>query len=397
MDDETNDVAGKGLKVAHLNVRSIMGGHKLEMVRNQIEGNSIDVFTMSESWLSKAIPDRIIECMNYNVVRLDWNWNDAGDGEALPKRGGGVLNFIKSNIKYSETRYEGLNVSCKNVEMLWVALDISNMRPVVVVTIYRPPQGDHKRCNTIINEAFERANLKDNTDIFLLGDFNVNFADKTHAKTRDLDFTTRALGLKQLIKSSTRTTSRNGEISESQLDLILSNSDNIANSGTLYYNISDHLAVLVTRKKRAASRQRVEFSGRSFKNYVCEDFQNDPTNLDWGPFYDSRERNKLWEFMEEKILQLVNRSCLIKKYKVRARREPWVTNEAIEAIKDKDRLLRKAKRSGKAEDWEIARRVRNLVGRDLENLRSDFLKRQQETYKNDPKKFWKNIAAIFPS
>ena len=44
-----------------------------------------------------------------------------------------------------------------------------------------------------------------------------------------------------------------------------------------------------------------------------------------------------------------------------------------------------------------ARRIRNQVGRDLENLRADFLKRQQENNTNDPKKFWKNITAIFPS
>ena len=37
------------------------------------------------------------------------------------------------------------------------------------------------------------------------------------------------------------------------------------------------------------------------------------------------------------------------------------------------------------------------MGRDLENLRADFLKRQQEDNKNDPKKIWNNIASIFPS
>ena len=232
--------------------------------------------------------------------------------------------------------------------------------------------------------------------LILLGDFNINFKDKGQARTRDLDFTTRALGLTQLIQASTRTAFRNEALIESQLDLIFSNSEHIAEAKTLDYNVSDHLAVLVTRKKKATCKERVEFTGRTYKNYVKEDFQNALNDIDWGPFFEIREPNELWNLLENNILRLADNTCPIKKFRVSAQREPWVTNEAIEAIKDKDSLLKRAKRTRKATDWEAARRARNRVGRDLENLRSDYLKRQQEINKNDPKKFWKNIAAIFP-
>ena len=62
--------AGRGLNIAHLNVRTMLGRHKFEMVRNQIESSNIDAFKISESSLSKAIPDRVIECMNY-IDRTD--------------------------------------------------------------------------------------------------------------------------------------------------------------------------------------------------------------------------------------------------------------------------------------------------------------------------------------
>ena len=390
-------MAGKGLNIAHLNVRSIMGGHKFEMVRNQIENSNIDIFTISESWLTKAVPDRVVECMNYNTVRLDRSWSEAGDDSMLPKRGGGLMGYISNKVKYSDTKYDKLNVSFRDVEMLWLAIEISNLRPIVVVIIYRPPQGDHKKCNTIINEAFEKANLKDNTDIFLLGDFNVDFNDKPSNKVRDLDFTTRALGLTQLVKSDTRATFRNGITTGTKIDLIFSNSDHIANSTTLDLNISDHLAVMVTRKKRPVAREKTEFMGRSYRRYIKEDFQNNLNTLDWAPFYELEDPNELWDFMEREILYQANAFCPMKKLRVNAQREAWITNEAIEAIRDKDRVLRKAKKTGKAEDWEAARRTRNRVGRDLENLRADFLKRQQENNVNDPKKIWKNILSIFPS
>ena len=275
IDEEKVVKVGKGINIAHLNIRSIMGGHKFEMVRNQVEGSNIDVFTLSESWLTDAVPDRVVECMNYSIVRLDRKWKDVDGRGSLPKRGGGLANFIKNSIKYSDTKYEELNVSCKDVEMLWVALEIDNLRPIVVVTIFRPRQGDSKRCNSIINNAFERANLKDNAEVFMVGDFNVNFSYKQAIKTKELDFMAKLLGLKQVIKSSTRTSFRDEIKLESQLDLIFTNSDHVAEAKTLNYNISDHMAVLVTslRKKRVPVKEKTEFLGRSYKNYVKEDFQ----------------------------------------------------------------------------------------------------------------------------
>ena len=389
---------GKGLGMIHLNVRSLMGGHKFEMVRSQIETSNADIFSISESWLSKAVPDRVIECMNYNVVRLDRSWNVEGENSQFAKRGGGVACYIKSNIKYSDTTYEGLNKSCKDLEMLWISIDIANMRPVVLVVVYRPPQGDHKKCIEIIDEAFVRANLKDNTDIFMMGDFNINMADKTSNKSKDLEFTTRALGLNQLVKSHTRIAFNNGVNTSTKLDLIFSNSDCIAEVKTLNYNISDHLAVAVVRKKKYKRiDKKINFEGRSYKNYNRVNFQNTLSNSDWARFYRETDPTILWDIMEKKILEQANNFCPIRSFKVKEIREPWITNEAIEALRDKNKLLQKARKSGKEDDWVAAKVARNRIGRDLENLKADFLKNQQQIHKNDPKKFWNTILSIFPS
>ena len=387
MEDQIDvNAVGRGFNLIHLNVRSLLGGHKFDMVRNQIENSNADIFSLSETWLTKAVPDRVIECMNYNVVRLDRNWNDQGNGIDGPKRGGGLSCFIKSSIKYSDTKFEALNKSCKDIEMLWVNIEINNMRPMVLVVVYRPPQGDCKKCNELLNEAFERANLKDNSDIFLMGDFNTNLADKNSIGVKELEFTTKALGLKQLVNSYTRIAFRNGEYSRTKLDLIFSNSEFIAEVKTLNYNISDHLAVVVTRKKEKVVKEKIDFKGRSYKNYDKQSYQNNLVNEDWGRFYEENNPNTLWDIYEAKILNQANHFCPIKAYKVKALREPWITNEAIEAIRDKDKLLQKAKKNRREADWVAAKIARNRVGRELENLRADFLKTQQENFRNDPEK-----------
>ena len=76
--------------------------------------------------------------------------------------------------------------------------------------------------------------------------------------------------------------------------------------------------------------------------------------------------------------------------------DPWITREIIEVIKDKDRLIKKAKLSGKEGDWETAKVARNFVTSQVRNLKSDFLIEEQENNVDDPKKYWGTISSIIP-
>ena len=69
---------------------------------------------------------------------------------------------------------------------------------------------------------------------------------------------------------------------------------------------------------------------------------------------------------------------------------------SMEEIKDKDLALRRARHSGKLEDWATAKLERNRVGRLVEQVKSDFLREQQEELTDDPKKFWRLIKTIVP-
>ena len=216
MDDNLDvNTLGRGLHVAHLNVRSLLGKGKADLIRHQIAESKIDVFTISESWLNKQIPDQQIEIPGYTVARLDREWGGQAGGE--PKKGGGLACFIKQGIKFSESRLKDRNISNKNLEMQWVQLEIPNIRPLVIVNIYRPPQGDYKECCTLLLEAFNAVDLKDNTDLFLLGDFNIDWDDKKNLSTKELLFTTGALGLKQLVGEPTRFSFRDGVGKRSKL------------------------------------------------------------------------------------------------------------------------------------------------------------------------------------
>ena len=60
----------------------------------------------------------------------------------------------------------------------------------------------------------------------------------------------------------------------------------------------------------------------------------------------------------------------VKLFKTKVIRDPWITHEIIELIKDKDRALKKAKRSGNPLHWQTARRLRNDCLRIVRNAKA---------------------------
>ena len=57
----------------------------------------------------------------------------------------------------NEFRYAHLNNSSRDLEMQWVSLEVKNMRRMIIVKIYRPPQGGYKAACKLIHNAIKGA------------------------------------------------------------------------------------------------------------------------------------------------------------------------------------------------------------------------------------------------
>ena len=66
-------------------------------------------------------------------------------------------------------------------------------------------------------------------------------------------------------------------------------------------------------------------------------------------------------------------------------------------MKERDRCLQIRLKSKSEIDKKKMRRMRNMVNTAVKNARADFVKEQLETYKNDPKMFWKELNTLIPN
>ena len=173
-------------------------------------------------------------------------------------------------------------------------------------------------------------------ELYLLGDFNINFNNKTDPDVRKLvnfqDLTT----LKQLITDNTR--------NNNCIDLIFTNSDSIGGSDVLDINISDHDLIYVTHKHQTSKHNRVTFTGRSYRDYEKERFTLELQTLNWEPFWNIEVPDKCWDYIVNSIEKIINPMSPLRERTVREKGEIWMTNEILELIYDKDRAWKIAKK-----------------------------------------------------
>ena len=321
----------KGLKLVHLNVRSLP--KKIDQLRLTLHGVNVDVFTISESWLRSALGSKLFDIDGYRIFRLDRE--SCGLNK---KRGGGLVTYVNEKHAPLASKMENLDISTRHLEAQWIKIDRPNCRDIIIGNMYRPPSGNLDLAIAYLDETLKSLNLQ-KVDIFLLGDLNINFKNKKSAEFKKISFLFKSNGLSQLITKTTRNTDK----TKSLLDVIVTNSKYVSKAGTLDHFISDHQPIYVVKKKKRDSRPKVEFRGRSYRNYNGEEYKRKLLECDWESFYAIDEPNAAWEYMLDQFTPLVNEMCPIRDYSIKNYRPDWVTNELLEQIKDRDYFFCKAR------------------------------------------------------
>ena len=188
------------------------------------------VVSFNVTKIDSTIDNSHIEIDGYVVVRNDRN-----------RHGGGVAMYVHNTVNYKLR--EGLTYS--EIESISIQVKVSNSKPFIVTSIYRPPGKPVEYFNEL-DKLFNSIDAEDNETIYL-GDTNCDLLDFTNNDTKHLMRLLAKLHLVQLIKSPTRTTATTKTV----VDHIITNRpESVSKSGVLSCGISDHDAVFMTKHKR---------------------------------------------------------------------------------------------------------------------------------------------------
>ena len=379
--DDVNDLNGaNGLKVVQLNCRSIYG--KIEEIKYLYK--DVDILSCSETWLSGMMPDSMVSIPNMELFRWD---REKGYPNGVTKhKGGGVACYISNKMNLDCQLIPDLTFTNKDIELMSLRGVYMFGKIITIISIYRPPDGSIENFFSILNKIFDE-NPLGNNDLWLLGDFNIDFLKRLDIKTKKLYEFLRLNGLKQHIKVPTRFTG----FGKSCIDFIISNIDDahIVACGTLNDVISDHLPVYMCVKRPRNNPEFTKIKGRTYKNYNKINFQNLIKVENWGAYYQLGDPSELWNYILKIVRRHLDIMCPLKYIRFRLDSPPWINQEVIELINDRSMCYKIAKSSGQVEDIRNARQARNRINRFIKSAKSNFIKETLNQHKNNPKKFWK--------
>ena len=379
----------KGMHVAQLNTRSMV--NKWDVIKAQFVNSNLHIISFTETWLHEKLPSGFFNLSNdYDFIRQDRGWSEPNSN--IIKKGGGVGTYIRNSLNYSENTHKHLNRNSRNIESQWISILQKPNKTILLCNTYRPPQGNIERFLEIIEENLNDIDLT-KVELILMGDLNIDVLDKKNPATKKLLDIIKQYGLKQLIKEPTRY----AEAKHSCIDLFITNSDIISRSGVTNVHLSDHQMILLTRKKMKMKRKSCDFIGRSYRNYNKEDFQRKLQESSWNEFNTTNDVSEKWSYLINKISLEIEKTCPLKKFKIKQIKEPWPSPDLIELIKDKDKALKTAKKEKDPNLWKEAKRIRNNCTRRLRQARADYISENLNNNAGDQKKFWRNIQGLIPN
>ena len=269
------------------------------------------------------------------------------------------------------------------MEVQYIILNKGNYKTIHFINLYRPPDGNSNVFFEKLTALMTTLTQVRGREYIIMGDFNINTKKKSVDRGK-LELFQTTFGLKQLIKEFTHK-NPNGE--NTTLDLILTNSLEVFNSGVSYVTVSDHYPTFVTRKHVAVPKVPLRFVGRTYKNYVADNFTTGLKNVNWQTFWDTNDPTIAWTILLDKVHFLLDFTCPIKTFNITQKKKEWVTNDLIVLFKDRDQAMQKYRRTLDDDDHNIAIFLRNLANEEKRLARNKYNKQKFETYKNKPKEY----------
>ena len=330
-------IQSRGLKIVHQNCRSLF--NNMANLTTLFSGQKNIIITLSETHIeSHSAHDNnsLYEIPGFSFIKRNRNKG----------KGGGVAMYIPDNINWN--RREDLENT--NIECIWVEIFPQKAKSFLIGCIYRPPDSSYylpKNWKDYFSDMLINVNNVEKETI-LLGDININYKKRT--EHRDEKGIIAGQGFKQLIKDPTRITAD----SSSLIDVLVSNKPStISKTAVIPLSLTDHDCITCVRKLNNTKTPQREIYSRNYKSYDPYSFINELRSYDWEPLYQCTNVNNAWRFFKNILLTSINHHGPLVKKRVKGKYCPWLSVEIKTTMNNRDKILRKARKSRKGADWLI--------------------------------------------
>ena len=373
----------KGIRLAHINLRSLP--QKLDQLRCLLHDKPIDILSVNETFLTSDITDDDLCIPGYCIYRKDRG----------SRHGGGVALYINDNFNCIPLNSNDIP-NADRVECLWLQITRNKRKPVVVGTMYRPPNSNQQYSEDILDILEYVTNVHDS--VIVMGDLNYNCMLRSDDDAYDSNISVieQLTGLTQLVEEPTRVTLS----SSSLIDVILtSHPDQHARTGVIPLALSDHyMPYTVIDGVRPHTTKAHVIRFRDYKRFDTNDFIRE--------LYQTLPRvhqemtdgqltiSEAWSLWRSTFDNICSKHAPLKTVRVKDRHNPWMTNELLQLMYERDCLHRKATANKNSDIWEQYKQSRNRVVYAIKQAQKTYYQDRVASQHGNKSAMWSSLKPI---
>ena len=371
----------------HINIHSLPAKiDKLRTLISSLQNINIEIqfLLLCETFLSDN---------NYNLYKIP-GYNLICKNRPTGKRGG-IAMYIKDNINYRIRPDLEINIE-KEFESLFIDTTINNEN-IIVGEIYRVPNTNEKV--SIARYELILKQIQNTKARVLLGtDQNFDYLKiLNHRNTYDLFNHFLSSGLIPTTTIPSRITHTSATLIDN-IYVDLRHDIRHIHSGTLIYDISDHLPIFFFYGKIAKQKSKsMVFSCRKLDNNNMKLITEDLAKRDF-TFIHTLSVDNAYENFTKLLTDIIDIHAPIKEIKIHPRKiiyNPWMTPALLQSSKTLNKLYRKQLDKPRTHSSHLQYTTYRQTYNKLKRLRKkEYYTNLFENYKDDIRKTWRTLNSI---
>ena len=266
------------------------------------------------------------------------------DTVASKSKGGGLLIYTRDSLSADDTVYSSLNVNTYELECQFLNITKKHCKDIVIINCYRLPDNRSIESRTfaidkIINNI-KSINNYQNKYYMIVGDLNLSVErddldpESNAIHTKDyIDKLCNEINLVNLIDKSTCFRG----MSQSTIDLILTNISHVYSHGILDYGDYDHRPVYLAKRRQHDEIRSEKVKVRNMKLFDPKKLDEILEKIEWNKLKHN-DLNIYWHNLKQKLIQICDEICPFKNIKLQQNLPPWYHADLAILRMERDRL-----------------------------------------------------------
>ena len=388
--------ANRGIKLAHWNAGSAHLCNKMNELEQVVSGLHPHVLGISEANFKLGHDLDDVQLKDYDLILSKTIENE----ELKISR----IACYKHSSMVGKVREDLMSSSFSSI---WLELGLPGKKKFLVCQLYREWQymGQADRDSRSIPqqmvrwlmflEQWERA-LASGKEVIVLGDVNLDHlkfddAGQLQPLVDKMFEQVYPHGVYQCVQGPTR--SWPGQTDSGPDHIYTNRPEKLSKPEVQFRGFSDHRLIFATKYCKNI-RQNIRYcKKRSYKNFHEQEFLAEVQQLSWWDVYSSNEVDEAVHLFTKKLTDILKRRAPVKKFQIRAKYAPWISEETKDKIQHRDAAQELAAATRSMEDWAVYKAERNEVTSLLRKEKLGWQKKKLDDCEEsqDSGKLWKNM------